>query len=319
MPGSSAPGPVVPQVDVAILTALAHERDAIVEAIGNCVADPAQSLHLGDIAGQRILVFLAGKGNVRAAHATQRVIGTWAPQRLILAGIAGGAPGSTIDMRPGDVLVPDQVVGYELAKVTADGTSPRYQAYRPDRELLDRAISLRATDWASGIVAPRPGDPNGRMRPLIHTGTVLVGDKVVADSSATAALRRVWPEAIGIEMESLGVALAAYQNGIGFLVVKAVSDFADAGKNDDWQRYAAAAAARFTVAVLAGFPMADQEPLPGPARAAGKQGQSSPRAGSGRSARGPATPEVGMINNFHDFVNAEVIGNKIVTGPGEQP
>lgn len=55
-----------------------------------------------------------------------------------------------------------------------------------------------------------------------------------------------------LEMESSGVALAADQNKAGFLVVKEVSDFADDQKDDDWRRYAATAAARYALAVLAG-------------------------------------------------------------------
>ena len=243
------------RVDVAILTALAVEAAAVVEAIGNCSVHRWQgrSLHLGDVAGQRVLVFpIGGVGNASAAQAAQQVISVWNPARLMLVGIAGGAPSEPDDIRLGDILVPDQVVGYELAKVTPDDTVRRYEVYRPDAELLARAQSLRPADWVDGIRMPRPGDPGGRSHPLVHVGPVLTGDKVLADDATLAGLRLAWPKAIGIEMESLGVALAAYQNGPGFLMVKAVSDFADTAKNDDWHRYAADAAARFAVAVVGG-------------------------------------------------------------------
>jgi nucleoside phosphorylase len=243
------------RVDVAIPAALDVEEAAIVEALGDCsvVRWKGVSLHLGTVAGQRVLVFpIGGMGNAGAAQATERVIGFWNPARVMLVGIAGGAPGSAADMRPGDILVPDQVVGYELAKVTPGDTARRYEVYRPDVELLTRARSLRPTDWADAIATPRPDDPDRRIRPLVHVGPVLTGDKVLADEATLARLRLAWPKAIGIEMESLGVALAAYQNGPGFLMVKAVSDFADGTKDDAWHRYAAEAAARFAVAVLAG-------------------------------------------------------------------
>jgi nucleoside phosphorylase len=266
------------RVDVAIPAALDVEEAAIVEAIGDCsvVRWKGLSLHLGTVAGQRVLVFpIGGMGNAGAAQATERVIGVWNPARVMLVGIAGGAPGSSADMRPGDILVPDQVVGYELAKVTPGDTARRYEVYRPDVELLARARSLRPTDWADAIGTPRPDDPERRIRPLVHVGPVLTGDKVLADRATLARLRLAWPKAIGIEMESLGVALAAYQNGPGFLMVKAVSDFADGTKNDAWHRYAAEAAARFAVAVLAG-----SSPAAGPGRAAaappGKTGKTYP-------------------------------------------
>jgi nucleoside phosphorylase len=246
-------------VDVVILTALAVEEAAVIEAIGNCSVHRWRglSLHLGNVAGQRVLVFpIGGMGNTAAAQAAQQVIGIWNPARLILVGIAGGAPGSAGGIRRGDVLVPDQVVGYELAKVTPGGTLRRYEVYRPDPELLACARSLRPEDWAARITRPRPDDPDRGVRPHVHVGPVLTGEKVLADSVALAALRLAWPQAIGVEMESLGVALAAYQNGPGFLMIKAVSDLADGGKNDAWRQYATDVAARFAIAVLAGCPMA---------------------------------------------------------------
>jgi hypothetical protein len=39
-------------------------------------------------------------------------------------------------------------------------------------------------------------------------------------------------------------------------VVKAISDFADSAKDDDWHRYSAEAAARFAIAVLGSAPAA---------------------------------------------------------------
>lgn len=253
----------MPHVDVAILVALPVEELAIVEAIGNCSVYPwrAMSLHLGGITGQQVVVFpIGGKGNARAAQAAELVIGAWNPALLLLAGIAGGIKVLSAGMLQGDILVPDQVVGYELAKVTSGDTARRYEVYRSSAKLLARARSLRHEDWAGGITMPRPGDPHGRIRPLVHTGPVLTGDKVLADDVTVADLRRDWPEAIGVEMESLGVALAAHQHGVGFFMVKAVSDFADERKDDEWHRYAAAAAARFAVAVLAGTAQAAGSP-----------------------------------------------------------
>jgi nucleoside phosphorylase len=247
-----------PRFDVVILTALAVEEEAVVQALGNCSVHQrrGQSLRFGDVAGQRVLVFpIGGMGNAGAAQAAQRVIGIWNPARIMLVGICGGVRSASDDVRLGDVLVPDQVVGYELGKVTPGGTARRYEAYRPDIELLSRARSIQPGEWVHTIATPRP-DQSVRTYPLVHVGPVLSGDKVVADPAALDRLRLAWPQAVGVEMESLGVALAAYRNGPGFLVVKAISDFADNAKDDDWHRYSAEAAARFAIAVLGSAPAA---------------------------------------------------------------
>ncbi|HEX6739377.1 MAG TPA: hypothetical protein VF310_13955, partial [Vicinamibacteria bacterium] len=249
--------------DVVILTALVVEEGAVVQALGNCSVQQWRGLPLrvGAVAGQRVLVFpIRGMGSAGAAQAAQRVIDIWNPARIILVGICGGMPSASDDVRLGDVLVPDQVVGYEFGKVTPGGTARRYEAYRPDIELLSRARSIQPGDWVHTIATPRP-DQSVRAYPLVHVGPVLSGDKVVADPVARDRLRLAWPQSVGVEMESLGVALAAYWNGSGFLVVKAISDFADSAKDDDWHRYSAEAAARFAIAVLGSVPAAaDRRP-----------------------------------------------------------
>jgi nucleoside phosphorylase len=249
-------------VNVAILTALPVEETAVIEAIGNCSVEPwyGRDLHLGEIVGQRVLVFpIDGIGNVAAAQAAELVTRVWNPTRLMLAGIAAGASQPLGDIRLGDVLVADQVVGYELAKVRPDHIERRYKVYQSDVELLNHARSLRSADWADRITTPRPDDPKGRMRPLVHIGPILTGDKVLADGATLRELRQAWPQAIGVEMEGLGVAHAAHRNGAGFLMVKAVCDLADDKKDDTWHLYASAAAAHFAIGVLGRSPVPDLE------------------------------------------------------------
>jgi nucleoside phosphorylase len=241
-----------PRFDVVVLTALAVEGEAVVQALRNCSMRKwqGQSLRVGDVAGQRVLVFpIRGMGNAGAAQAAQRVIGTWNLARIMLVGICGGVPSASSDLRLGDVLVPDQVVGYELGKLTPGRTDPHHQAYPSDHELRSCAQSIQPGDWVHTIATPRP-DQSMRY-PLVHVGPMLSGEKVVADPAVLEELRQHWPQALGVEMESHGVALTAHRNRRELLVVKAISDFADTAKNDNWHRYAAEAAARFTVAVLA--------------------------------------------------------------------
>jgi len=251
------------QPHTVILTALAIENAAVVAALGGCTAYPwnGTTLHTTNVSGHAVLVAPAsGVGPERAAQATQRAIDVWGPARLLLVGIAAGIPEGADDLRLGDVLVPNQVVGYDPAKLKPTAVERRWEVFRPDRLLLDRATGVRADEWVHTIGVPRPDGSDGRVIPRVHVGPVLSGSKVVADTDAVARLRASWPKMISIEMESIGVALTAYRNGAGFLVVKAASDFADSGKADDWHPYAAAAAARFAAAVLRQSPAADDRP-----------------------------------------------------------
>ncbi|HET9894563.1 MAG TPA: AAA family ATPase [Streptosporangiaceae bacterium] len=237
--------------DVVILTALEEEHAAVVRVLGDCTAQRwrGRTLRTGQVGALQVLAFpMGGMGNPGSAQAATLAISVWNPAYIILTGIAAGIPGG--DLRLGDVLVPDRIVGYEPAKVRAGGAEHRYEVLQPDWELLQAAQSLDPRDWALGISAPRPDGQGRRVIPRAFFGPVFSGEKVLADGAVVAALRQDWSKAIGAEMEGLGVAVAAYRGGPAFLMVKAVSDFADGEKNDDWHAYAAESAARFAIAVL---------------------------------------------------------------------
>ncbi len=269
------------RIDTVILTALPEEEEAVATALRNTVTHRwrGRDLRLADINGATVLVSpLGAMGNVNSAQATERAIAIWNPARVMVVGIAGGAKDGGGYLRLGDVLVPEQVVGYELAKVRDTGPERRYEVYRPAPELIDAAKSVTPAEWALAMAVPRPDGQSGRTLPRVHFGPVLSGEKVIADESALASLRQAWPKAVGVEMEGLGVALASYRGGPGFLLVKAVCDFADRAKNDAWHPYAAEAAARFAVAVLARLaPAGTPEPRPQAAQTA------APAAFAGRT------------------------------------
>jgi len=82
---------------------------------------------------------------------------------------------------------------------------------------------------------------------LPHVGIYLTGNKIIADEKTAGALRSFWKKSVAIEMEAAGIAamLRQLEQPPGFIVIKSICDYADAQKNDDWQAYAADAAASF--------------------------------------------------------------------------
>lgn len=236
-----------------MLTALSEERNALVEVLGLDETHGWQGsvLRWGQVGGARVLSLPIGSmGNVGAAQAATMAINVWNPETLMLVGIAGGFRDAADDLALGDVLVPDQIIGYESAKVKDSFVSRRYQSYRASWDLLQIAHEVSAGTWAEGIKASRPANSVPRAVPKVFWDPVLSGEKVVANKALIEELRADWPKAVGVEMEGLGCALPAYRQGPQFLMVKAVCDFADATKDDDWHEYSAESAARFALAVL---------------------------------------------------------------------
>lgn len=249
-----------PAADVVILTALDEEHNAVVDAMGGGETQlwRGYSLHRAQIGNTDVIAFpINGMGNPSSAHAATLAISVWNPVAIILVGITGGMTQSAPDMRLGDILVPEQIVGYEqgkqrdqsfLQRLLKRPPERRFEGHRASWRLVQAARSLEEQDWGARISTPRPDGTNAV--PRVFFEPVMSGEKVVASKEATAALRTSWPKAVGIEMEGLGAALAAYRGGPEFLLVKAVSDFADASKDDDWHPYAADAAAQLAVAVI---------------------------------------------------------------------
>ncbi|WP_328431513.1 5'-methylthioadenosine/S-adenosylhomocysteine nucleosidase family protein [Streptomyces sp. NBC_00453] len=239
--------------DVAILTALREEHAAVLEALGDYSEHRWRGhvLAVGTVGDLRVLAFpMGGMGNAGSAQSTALVISVWNPAYIVVTGIAGGDSHTSSDLQLGDVLIPDQVIGYEAGKIVHGKLERRYEVYRPDHELLQTARALAPESWALASALLRPDRKGNRTLPRAHFGPVFSGEKILADSNILHSLKEHWPKAVGIEMESLGVALAAHRGGPGFFMAKAVSDFADSNKNDNWRAYAARNAAHFSIATL---------------------------------------------------------------------
>ncbi|KAI1753776.1 hypothetical protein F4782DRAFT_545546 [Xylaria castorea] len=87
---------------------------------------------------------------------------------------------------------------------------------------------------------PRPTD-----QPRIHYGLIASGNRVLKDSKVRDSLAREHG-VLCFEMEAAGVVNA----GLDCLVIRGISDYADAAKNKEWQRYAAASAAAYAKLLL---------------------------------------------------------------------
>jgi nucleoside phosphorylase len=198
-----------------------------------------------------IVLCVQNMGRVEAANATGDAIRRWSPGYVILVGIGGGV--SANGVRLGDVLIADQVVDFELQKLTKDGPEIRWQLHRADPRLLGFVTTIVDSEWLSLINAPRPTEGH----PKRHRGPIATGDKVIANQLLAKYRRRdVWPKLIGVEMEAGGVASAAFQAASAprFFMIRGVSDLADPQKDtaqaQGWRQYACEIAASFAIALL---------------------------------------------------------------------
>lgn len=270
--------PIVPSVetknakcvDFLLITALAEERDALLDKLpGHQKLPPSKDdIHTyfqaelpatfpdgKSFSYQVIVMPLLGKGRVQAATSTTEAIKKWHPRYIILIGIAGGMAAQ--DIKIGDILIADQIVDYELQKLVPEGPQIRWDVHRADPRLLSACDNFISNSWQKLL----QNKPPRRRKPKRHIGPIASGDKVVAIGDILKQYRKVWPKLIGIEMEAAGVATAAFQSsgGAGFFMVRCVSDLADeqkgSAKVEKWRSYACDAAAAFAISFLASGPV----------------------------------------------------------------
>lgn len=155
------------------------------------------------------------------------------PHAIILCGIAYGLKPDKQNL--GDILISQRLLCLESQKVdNLHGQIPRGDRSTASERLLDR-FNDGNLNWIGAKVC---------------FGLILSGEKLVNNLSYRQQLLEVEPEAIGGEMEGVGLYTVARDAKIDWIVVKAICDWADGNKNDNYQSLAAHNAANFIFHVL---------------------------------------------------------------------
>jgi adenosylhomocysteine nucleosidase len=194
---------------------------------------------VGSLGGAEVVLAETGVGKVNAAMTTTLLIDHFAPAAVLFTGIAGSLSDS---LMPGDIVVGERTAQHDLVVVTDEGRE-RFGVGNPvngkrnpvfisgDSTLIalaDRAAGLVSLDTLTTSIGTRA--------PRVVRGTIVTGDAFVASSTEKRALR----EDLGadaVEMEGAAVAQVCYQHGVPCLVIRSISDHADAGASDDLERF----------------------------------------------------------------------------------
>ena len=162
----------------------------------------------------------------------------WKPRFVLMVGIAFGR--NPAKQQLGDVLVSSLLHCYELQRrnsllVVHRGASPECGEFL--RELFENE---------HGWTFPLPRNATAR----VLIGPLLSGEKLIDDPEFKNSLFDAYPDSIGGEMEAAGVYAAASTQGLEWIVVKGICDWADGSKSDGYQQIAANAAVSLVTHVL---------------------------------------------------------------------
>ena len=171
--------------------------------------------------GIRLSLAWSGWGKVSAARAATRLISSVPDIDLLLfTGVAGAADPAH---KQWDVVLADAVVQHDM---DSRPLFPRFTLPALNRAQLNPESSWLT--WASRALAQaaQAGELDEFGSP--STGLIATGDRFIGDSAVLDTLREALPGLKAVEMEGAAVAQVAEQEGMPWLVLRVISDGADA-------------------------------------------------------------------------------------------
>lgn len=243
---------LVESVDVLLVVATKVEILAVLSAVERQSGKtPSETIlgdktywYLGQLGGAQIGLVWSEMGSGGPGGSSLTILEaarTLNPRSVISVGIAFGArPGK---QQVGDILVSERVMNYAQQRI---GTSDK-----GDFDPIPRGD--RATASVRLLDRFRHADLSWQGAP-VRFGLLLSGPVLVDNLAYRKSLQQLEPEAIGGEMEGVGLYDVAQRLKLDWIIVKAICDWADGHKGDnkdEFQATAARNAAEFTIHTLA--------------------------------------------------------------------
>jgi adenosylhomocysteine nucleosidase len=216
-----------------------------------------RDFHVGRLHGQPVVLVRSGIGKVAAATTAALLAQAFDARALLFTGVAGGLGDG---VRVGDVVLASALLQHDM---DASPLFPRFEVPLSGRShfatdpALGAALKASAGRCQADPRFHRPGAPP----PRLHEGLVVSGDRFVATSAESAALRVLLPQALAVEMEGAALAQVCADFGRPCAVLRTISDRADDSAHGDFSRFVAEVASVYTRTIVSDW----LAHLPGPA------------------------------------------------------
>ena len=221
----------------------------------------------GTINGRQVVVGRAGAGKVNASIIATLLIYHFNPSAVLFSGTAGAVDPS---LRPGDVVIGATVVQHDAGFQTQTGimrrgmrnavTGQLEPLHVPTPETL-MAVARRS---AQGLKLPAITVQEGGRVPRIVEGVIATGDVFLSDVGRLEEIRSSLG-ATAIEMEGAAVIQTCRQFNVPCLVIRSVTDQADAHAFNNYKQFlnvASENAAALVVAIITTLDVELDKPVP---------------------------------------------------------
>lgn len=238
---------------VVILTALDVEYEAVLTRLRNLQRHRLPGgtrFRVGDFSGDylnwRVAVAEIGEGTVGAGIEAEKAISHFDPDLILFVGVAGGFKD---ELRCGDVVVASKMYDYHGGKAGEEFYA-RPVAF-PTSHSLDQVVrEVKRGRWFEGSISEAfIGEPTAYLKP-IAAGQVVIASKL---SEVAQQIKLHYNDTTAVEMESVGMYMAAQRAGRPALAIRGISDLLDdksAEADANLQPVASKHAAAFAFALL---------------------------------------------------------------------
>lgn len=193
----------------------------------------------GKLYNKELVLVNCGIGKVNAAVCTQILISVYKAELIINTGIAGGL---TSDINIGDIVISSDAVQHDV-----DATGFGYSLGQIPR--MD-TFEFKADKYLAELACQCCQEVNPDISAYI--GRIATGDIFVSDGKIKKRIRQEF-NAYCVEMEGGAIAQTAYLNKVPFVIIRALSDKADASADTDYTAFEAKAirhCSRLTLEVI---------------------------------------------------------------------
>ncbi len=185
----------------------------------------------GTLDGHDVVLVGSGMGKVNSAVVSTVLAARFGCSSIVFSGVAGGVDPA---LAVGDVVVADRIIQHDAGVIEDHGLVAYQAGHVPFINPTDRfgfgadpALLARVAERLDGYALPALSTPAGGagQAPRIVYGTVLSGDQFLHSATTRDRLHREFG-GLAVEMEGGAVAQVADAFGVGWLVIRALSDLA---------------------------------------------------------------------------------------------
>ena len=191
---------------IAVIVAMQKEMESLTTLLTNHTSEQKAGFTyvVGSMGANRLVLHQSGMGKVNAAIGASELIRNYHPDYLVSSGCAGGL---SAELHVMDVIASTSTVYHDVYVGEAGEGLEIMRPYPSSDYMVDKARLL-----------------SQQVAETIHLGQICTGDQFVTELDKLLDIKRRYPEALAVDMESCAIAHTCHTYGVPFISFRVISD-----------------------------------------------------------------------------------------------